>query len=144
MATTIQPATGETTKQLVNYHTDGGVAVIEMCDPPANTYTYEMNRQLQSGSRMSIADWDVLTALGASESASLTVTTLAAQIGWERSRLSHHVKRMASRGLVELVTADSDRRATQVHLTADGADVHAAPQLGADLAEQVHLDRRVD
>src|ERR1700686_1931430 len=46
MATTVQPATGETTKQLVNYRTDGGGAVIELCDPPANTYTYEMNRQL--------------------------------------------------------------------------------------------------
>src|SRR5579872_1063356 len=46
MATTMQPETGETSKQLVNYRTDGGVGVIEMCDPPANTYTYEMNRQL--------------------------------------------------------------------------------------------------
>ncbi len=46
MATTMQPAAGESTKQLVNYRTDSGVAVIEMCDPPANTYTYEMNRQL--------------------------------------------------------------------------------------------------
>src|SRR3954465_15603665 len=46
MATTVQPAAGETSKQLVNYRVDGGVAVIEMCDPPANTYTYEMNRQL--------------------------------------------------------------------------------------------------
>ena len=46
---------------------------------------YEMNRQLQSDSGMSIADWDVLTALGASESARLTVTALAAQIGWERA-----------------------------------------------------------
>jgi enoyl-CoA hydratase len=45
MATTMQPATTDT-KQLVNYRNDGGVAVIEMCDPPANTYTYEMNRQL--------------------------------------------------------------------------------------------------
>jgi len=45
MATTMQPATGETTKQLINYRTDAGVAVIEMNDPPANTYTYEMNRQ---------------------------------------------------------------------------------------------------
>ncbi len=44
MATTTQsPAE---TKQLINYRTDGGVAVIEMSDPPANTYTYEMNRQL--------------------------------------------------------------------------------------------------
>ena len=44
MATTTQsPAE---TKQLINYRTDGGVAVIEMNDPPANTYTYDMNRQL--------------------------------------------------------------------------------------------------
>src|SRR5574337_852860 len=46
MATTTQPVTTETTKQLINYRTDGGIAVIEMSDPPANTYTYEMNRQL--------------------------------------------------------------------------------------------------
>jgi enoyl-CoA hydratase len=46
MATTLQPATGETIKQLINYRTDAGVAVIELNDPPANTYTYEMNRQL--------------------------------------------------------------------------------------------------
>ncbi len=45
MATTMQPTTGESTKPLVNYRTDTGVAIIEMCDPPANTYTYEMNRQ---------------------------------------------------------------------------------------------------
>ncbi len=46
MATTTQPAAAETTKQLINYRAEGGVAVIEMNDPPANTYTYDMNRQL--------------------------------------------------------------------------------------------------
>ncbi|MBZ5720070.1 MAG: enoyl-CoA hydratase/isomerase family protein [Acidobacteriia bacterium] len=46
MATTVQSAAGETTKTLINYRTEAGVAVIEMFDPPANTYTYEMNRQL--------------------------------------------------------------------------------------------------
>src|SRR5207249_1134964 len=45
MATTVQPTAGEATKQLINYRTDEGVGVIEMNDPPANTYTYEMNRQ---------------------------------------------------------------------------------------------------
>jgi enoyl-CoA hydratase len=44
MATTTSPASE--TKQLVNYRLENGVAVIEMNDPPANTYTYEMNRQL--------------------------------------------------------------------------------------------------
>jgi enoyl-CoA hydratase len=31
---------------LINYRVDSGVAVIELNDPPANTYSYEMNRQL--------------------------------------------------------------------------------------------------
>src|SRR6201997_3022130 len=63
MATTVQPATGETTKQLVNYRTDGGVAVIEMCDPPANTYTYEMNRQLDDAILKARMDNDVYVIL---------------------------------------------------------------------------------
>ncbi len=33
---------------LVDYRVDNGVAVIELNDPPANTYTYEMNRQLDT------------------------------------------------------------------------------------------------
>ena len=33
-------------ENLINYKVDGGLAIIEMNDPPANTYTYEMNRQL--------------------------------------------------------------------------------------------------
>ncbi|MBV9573749.1 MAG: enoyl-CoA hydratase/isomerase family protein [Acidobacteriales bacterium] len=36
----------EGAQKLINYRTEAGVAVIEMFDPPANTYTYEMNRQL--------------------------------------------------------------------------------------------------
>jgi enoyl-CoA hydratase len=44
MATTTQ--TAETAKQLVQYRVEEGVAVITMDDPPANTYTYEMNCQL--------------------------------------------------------------------------------------------------
>jgi enoyl-CoA hydratase/carnithine racemase len=42
MATT----TATETKTLVNYRVEDGIAVIELSDPPANTYTYEMNRQL--------------------------------------------------------------------------------------------------
>src|SRR5271154_4785321 len=59
MATTLQPAAGEGTKQLVNYRAEGGVAVIEMFDPPANTYTYEMNRQLDEAILKSRMDNDV-------------------------------------------------------------------------------------
>ncbi len=40
------PATVTERSALVNYHDEGGIAWIEMNDPPANTYTYEMMRQL--------------------------------------------------------------------------------------------------
>ena len=33
---------------LVKYEVDGGVAIITLSDPPANTYTYEMNLQLDA------------------------------------------------------------------------------------------------
>jgi enoyl-CoA hydratase len=46
MAAMNPPATGSHQKQLVNYRSDAGVAVIELCDPPANAYSYEMNREL--------------------------------------------------------------------------------------------------
>jgi enoyl-CoA hydratase/carnithine racemase len=63
MATTMHPATAETTKQLINYRTDRGVAVIEMNDPPANTYTYEMNRQLDEAILKARMDNDVYVIL---------------------------------------------------------------------------------
>ena len=54
MATT----TVETSK-LIDYRTEAGVAVITMTDPPANTYTYEMNRQLDDAILKARMDNDV-------------------------------------------------------------------------------------
>jgi enoyl-CoA hydratase/carnithine racemase len=34
------------TKTLIQYRAEKGIAVIQMDDPPANTYTFEMMRQL--------------------------------------------------------------------------------------------------
>src|SRR6266852_3463926 len=61
---------------------------------------YEMNRQLLADSGMSLPDYDVLTALSVADGGRMQVTVLAAHIGWERSRVSHHVRRMSARGLV--------------------------------------------
>ena len=33
-------------KELLHYQVENGIAILEMDDPPANTYTYEMNREL--------------------------------------------------------------------------------------------------
>jgi enoyl-CoA hydratase/carnithine racemase len=58
MATTTQTAeVGQ--QQLIRYEVDGGVAVITMDDPPANTYTYEMNRQLDDAILRARMDNDV-------------------------------------------------------------------------------------
>src|SRR2546426_7148561 len=35
-------------KELIRYRVEEGVAILEMDDPPANTYTYEMMRQLDT------------------------------------------------------------------------------------------------
>jgi enoyl-CoA hydratase/carnithine racemase len=37
-----------TEKRLVEYRVEDGLAIIELTDPPANTYTYEMMRQLDA------------------------------------------------------------------------------------------------
>jgi len=81
---------------------------------------YEMNRQLLADGDLSLPDYDVLTALSAADGERMQVTALAAQIGWERSRVSHHVRRMSSRGLVTCGLSAADRRATEVTLTSDG------------------------
>jgi DNA-binding MarR family transcriptional regulator len=90
---------------------------------------YEMNRQLLAESGMSLPDYDVLTALSMADAGRMQITVLAAQIGWERSRVSHHVRRMAVRGLVTCGLSVADRRATEVTLTKQGRQAleEAAP-----------------
>ena len=81
---------------------------------------YEMNRQLLADSGMSLPDYDVLTALSVAGGGRMPITVLAAQIGWERSRVSHHVRRMSARGLVACGLSAADRRVTEVTLTGQG------------------------
>jgi len=45
MATTVAAPTSQA---LINYRTENGIGWIEMNDPPANTYTYEMMQQLDA------------------------------------------------------------------------------------------------
>jgi DNA-binding MarR family transcriptional regulator len=81
---------------------------------------YEMNRQLQSDSDLSLADYHVLNALTDAPGGRLQVSDLAALIGWERSRASHQLRRLCERGLAERVPSEDDRRATDAILTKAG------------------------
>jgi DNA-binding MarR family transcriptional regulator len=82
--------------------------------------TYEMNRQLQADSGLSLRDYDVLSALADAPGHRMQLSDLATLIGWEISRLSHHTSRMSRRGLVERLPSATDRRATDLHLTSAG------------------------
>ena len=84
---------------------------------------YEMNRQLQTDSGLSLADYDVCVALSTAPGGRMTMTGLANHIGWERSRASHHVRRMESRGLLTLRQSTTDRRAVDVSLSDEGWQV---------------------
>ena len=81
---------------------------------------YEMNRQLLADSDLSLQDYDVLTALSVADGGRMPITVLAAHIGWERSRVSHHVRRMCARDLVTCGLSAADRRVTEVTLTGHG------------------------
>src|SRR6201996_4979739 len=103
--------------------------------------TYEMNRQLQSDSNLSLSDYDVLNALRYAPGGRMRITALAARIGWERSRLSHHARRLENRGLVECRLAPSDRRATEMTLTDEGWEqITVASRGHMDLVRQLFFD----
>lgn len=61
MATTT--GTPAEAKRLVQYRVDGGVAIMTLDDPPANTYTYEMNRQLDEAILKARMDNDAYVVL---------------------------------------------------------------------------------
>jgi DNA-binding MarR family transcriptional regulator len=99
---------------------------------------YEMNRQLQSDSDLSLADYHVLNALTEAPGGRLQVSDLAALIGWERSRASHQLRRLCERGLAGRVPSQDDGRATDATLTRAGREA-----IDAAAAGHVALVRRM-
>ncbi|MCP2175102.1 DNA-binding transcriptional regulator, MarR family [Williamsia maris] len=100
--------------------------------------TYEMNRQLSEDADLSLADYSVLVALADSDDGRRGLTDLATEIGWERSRLSHHLKRMCTRGLTERHPSRTDGRATDATLTSAGRVALEAAAAGhVDLVQRL-------
>ena len=102
---------------------------------------YEMNRQLQSDTDLSLADYHVLNALTGAPDGRLQVSDLAALIGWERSRASHQLRRLCERGLIERVPSKEDGRATDATLTKAGREaIEAAAPGHVDLVRRMFFD----
>ncbi len=77
--------------------------------------------RLQGESSLSIGDYQVLLALSEASGQRLRSSELAGEIGWERSRLSHHLGRMEKRGLIRREACAADSRGAEVVLTDAGA-----------------------
>lgn len=87
----------------------------------------QINRDLQRDSRLSAADYEVLTSLSESEGDRCRFGHLAQRTRWSTSRLSHHIDRMRQRDLVDRVDRVDDARGSDIVLTEFGrATIEAA------------------
>jgi DNA-binding MarR family transcriptional regulator len=98
-----------------------------------------LHKQLQQDSGLSLPDFDVLVQLTEAPEEKVRIMPLANALGWERSRLSHHIKRMESRDLVERQECSDDGRGAFVVLTPTGREAieRAAPEHARTVRELV-------
>ena len=80
----------------------------------------ELSRRLQQESALSTGDYAVLLALTEAENRRLRSSDLATAVGWERSRLSHHLGRMEKRGLIRREECAADTRGAEIVLVPAG------------------------
>ena len=77
-------------------------------------------RDLARDTSLSLQDFETLVVLSEAPDERLRISALAEQMHWERSRLSHHLRRMAARGLVSKQDCEEDGRGSFVALTPEG------------------------
>ncbi|MHA7261584.1 MarR family winged helix-turn-helix transcriptional regulator [Arthrobacter sp. TMN-37] len=81
-----------------------------------------VGRMLAEKAGLSQADLQILYALSGHPDDVIRDRTLRNLIEWEKSRLSHQLRRMEARGLVARGACIEDNRASMVSLTAAGKD----------------------
>lgn len=104
--------------------------------------TAELARQLATESGLSYQDYLVLVALTDRPDGRMRLFELTRELGWEKSRLSHHVARMAERGLVAKESCDTDRRGAFVVVTSRGRkEIEAAAPGHLQAVRRLFVDR---
>lgn len=83
----------------------------------------ELHRSLLRTSGLSLSDYEVLVHLSESPEDRLRAFELGRALQWEKSRLSHHLRRMEGRSLVTRRKCESDARGLWVELTPQGRQV---------------------
>ena len=102
----------------------------------------QLARDLSAHSELSYQDYMVLVVLTGQADGRLRVSRLGHELGWEKSRISHQVTRMAERGLVEKCRCGDDGRGALVEVTLLGrARIEAAAPSHVDAVRRLFVDR---
>jgi DNA-binding MarR family transcriptional regulator len=92
-------------------------------------------------SGLSYQDYLVLAILSDQADGRLRLVELAVELGWEKSRLSHHVARMTERGLVTKERCPTDQRGFFVAITKSGQNrIKAAAPSHVDSVRRHFID----
>ena len=88
-----------------------------------------LDRDLARDSGLSGADYALLVPLSEAPDQRVRARELRNGVGWDRSRLAHHLRRMEQRGLLVREDCPTDARGTIIRLTDEGrrAIENAAP-----------------
>lgn len=82
--------------------------------------TSALQRELLLHSSLSLPDFEVLVHLTDAEDDRLRISELGRRLQWEKSRLSHHLRRMGNRGLIERTECTEDARSAFIAVTPAG------------------------
>jgi DNA-binding MarR family transcriptional regulator len=90
---------------------------------------------------LSAADFELLLPLAEAPDRRLRARELRLKIDWDRSRLSHQIRRMEKRGLLVREDCPGDARGTIIRLTQEGADAIAGAVPGyVDTIRRLFID----
>lgn len=103
--------------------------------------TARLNRDL-ADSGLSFQDYTVLASLTDAPDGRMRAFELGETLGWEKSRLSHHISRMEDRRLVAREKCPTDLRGSFVVITAAGrAAIEAAAPGHVAAVRRLFVDR---
>jgi len=100
-----------------------------------------LERGLKDHCSLSLPEYNVLLQVSRAGDTGIRPSVLAHEVVFSPSRLTHTLKRLVGRGLLERRSCDTDGRGGQVHLTREGGTTfdHAA-RVHRDLVRQLVLD----
>ncbi|MFL4475471.1 MarR family winged helix-turn-helix transcriptional regulator [Paeniglutamicibacter sp. MACA_103] len=79
-----------------------------------------MDRQLARDAGMSSGEYSVLAAVSQAAPDALRPGDLASSLEWDRSRVSHLLRRMEAKGLIERCASSCDGRGQDIKMTESG------------------------